>query len=198
MFKKKKIKCRICKNLLIIHPLYFIKDVCINCYNYIINVNNFRKLNLKDQNLMSYLLYEIDFVYFVLPHPFGNIIRSIDTKCQKITLKIELSQEQISYKRNRIVNITDNILLYTHIHILNKTYEHIFNEILFDIYYDIDSLFIQIFDTSENCFKTIEKYKEYFALNSNIRLFRLYDNGQNKSILQNYAKKFDECYPFSP
>jgi len=204
MFIKIKPKCLICREKYIIYKYIFIIDICRKCFNNIINVRKFRKLNgiLKEEHFVIYqnlnlINYKepIDLVNFPLPHPYGNIIRTVDFVFGNFTLRLELSQEYICFKRNRIVNITDNILLYRDIYILNKTYEDIFNEVLYHRYYDVDSLFIQIFDNPDICFKTIDKYKKKL-LDANIRLLRLYDKGEKKEILQNFANKFDEYFPF--
>jgi hypothetical protein len=202
MFIKRKQKCLICQERFIIYKYIFITDICKKCYNHTINIRTYRKLNLKEENFAIYqnlnlVHYKepVEFVHFVLPHPFGNIIRTAEFAFGNFVLKLELSQEHICYKRNRIVNITENILLYKDIYILNKTYEQIFNEVIYHRYYDVDSLFIQIFDNPDICFKAIDKYKKKL-LDANIRLIRLYDDGKNKHILQNYADKFDEYFPF--
>jgi hypothetical protein len=201
MFKKKK-KCLICRGELILYKNYFFTDICKKCFNNITNIRFYRKLNInsdkfaifQNNQLINYK-EPIEFVHFVLPHPFGNIIRTVEFNYRGFKLKIELSQEHICYKRNRIINITDNIILYKDIYILNKTYEDIFNEVIYYKYYHADSLFIQIFDDPDVFFKNIDIYKIYL-INSNIKLVRLYDSGKNKQILQNYADKFDEYYPF--
>ena len=204
--RNKKKCCLICfkmiKHYKYIYNTYF-KNICCNCLGNCINIKHYRKIKRNETNFIIYqnkeIINYVEPIYltrFALYHPFGNIIRSVDLKFGYKTLRIELSQERIAYKRNRLINITNNILVYTHYCIFNKNYDNIFDEVLYYNYYDVDTIFLQIYDTSQHCFSSIEKYIKLLATKTNISLLRLYDEGINKDILQNFANKFDEFYPF--
>jgi hypothetical protein len=211
LFGKNKKKCclicfKVIKNYRYIYNTYF-NNICSNCFENCINFKHYRKLKKHESNFVIYQNKDIinytEPIYltkFALYHPFGNIIRSVDLTYGYNTLKIELSQERIAYKRNRLINITDNILIYTHYYILNKTYDDIFEEILYYNYINIDTIFLEIFNTSYNtsynCFTSIEKYKKIFATKTNISLLRLFNEGIDKNVLQNFANTFDEMYPY--
>ena len=204
--KNKKKRCLVCFKVIkcykYIYNIYF-KDICSNCLDNCINIKYYRKLKKNETNFIIYQNKEIInyaepvcLTRFALYHPFGNVIRSVDLKFGHKTLRIELSQERIAYKRNRLINITNNILVYTHYYILNKDYDNIFDEVLYYNYNDVDTIFLQIYDTSKNCFSSIEKYQKLLVTKTNISLLRLYDEGINKNFLQDFANKFDEMYPF--